>query len=171
MKEALISWFIDNLGGKVGKEVILFIISMVPILELRGGLLAAGPAVLDVPMWEAIPICIVGNLIPIPFILLLITRIFNWMKGTKRLKPLVEKLEKKAMSKSANIEKYEFWGLVAFVGIPLPGTGAWTGSLIAALLGIKFKKAFPAVILGILMATVIMCFISYVLLGGVSLLG
>ena len=74
------------------------------------------------------------------------------------------------MSKSDQIEKYEFWGLVLFVGIPLPGTG-WTGSLIAALLGIKFKKAFPAVILGILMATVIMCFISYVLLGGVSLLG
>ena len=167
MKEALISWFIDNLGGKVGKVVILFIISMVPILELRGGLLAAGPAVLDVPMWEAIPICIVGNLIPIPFILLLITRIFNWMKGTKRLKPLVEKLEKKAMSKSANIEKYEFWGLVAFVGIPLPGTGAWTGSLIAALIGIRFRKAFPAIVLGVFVAAFLMTVLSYAVLGGI----
>ncbi len=167
MKEALISWFIDNLGGKVGKEVILFIISMVPILELRGGLLAAGPAVLDVPMWEAIPICIVGNLIPIPFILLLITRIFNWMKGTKRLKPLVEKLEKKAMSKSANIEKYEFWGLVAFVGIPLPGTGVWTGSLIAALIGIRFRKAFPAIVLGVFVAAFLMTVLSYAVLGGI----
>ena len=162
MKEALISWFIDNLGGKVGKEVILFLISMVPILELRGGLLAAGPAVLDVPMWEAIPICIVGNLIPIPFILLLITRIFDWMKGTKRLKPLVEKLEKKAMSKSSNIEKYEFWGLFVFVGIPLPGTGAWTGSLIAALLGIRFRKAFPAIVAAFLMTV-----LSYAVLGGI----
>ena len=167
MKEALISWFIDNLGGKVGKEVILFLIAMVPILELRGGLLAAGPAVLDVPMWEAIPICIVGNLIPIPFILLLITRIFNWMKGTKRLKPLVEKLEKKAMSKSANIEKYEFWGLVAFVGIPLPGTGAWTGSLIAALIGIRFRKAFPAIVLGVFVAAFLMTVLSYAVLGGI----
>ena len=167
MKEALISWFIDNLGGKVGTEVILFLISMVPILELRGGLLAAGPAVLDVPMWEAIPICIVGNLIPIPFILLLITRIFNWMKGTKRLKPLVEKLEKKAMSKSANIEKYEFWGLVAFVGIPLPGTGAWTGSLIAALIGIRFRKAFPAIVLGVFVAAFLMTVLSYAVLGGI----
>ena len=101
----------------------------------------------------------------VPFILLLITPIFNWMKGTKVFKPLVTKLETKAMSKSDKIEKYEFWGLVLFVGIPLPGTGAWTGSLIAALLGIKFKKAFPAVVIGICMATVIMWFVSYVLLG------
>ena len=93
------------------------------------------------------------------------------MKGTRRLKPIVDKLEAKAISKSDKIEKYEFWGLVLFVGIPLPGTGAWTGSLIAALLGVKFKKAFPAVILGILIATVIMWFISYVLLGGVNLMG
>ena len=103
--------------------------------------------------------------------MLLITPIFAWMKGTKKLKPLVEKLEARAMSKKDQIEKYEFWGLVLFVGIPLPGTGAWTGSLIAALLGIRFKKAFPAIMLGICMATVIMWFVSYVLLGGVHLLG
>ena len=171
MSDVLINWFVTNLGGKVGKELILFIISMVPILELRGGLLAAGPAFLNIPMWRAIPVGIIGNLLPIPFILLLITPIFNWMKGTKHLKPLVDKLEAKAMKKKDQIEKYEFWGLVLFVGIPLPGTGAWTGSLIAALLGMKFKKAFPAVIIGICMATVIMWFISYVLLGGVHLLG
>lgn len=167
MKEAMISWFMETLGGKVGKEAIVFLISMVPILELRGGLIAAGPALLDVPMWQAIPICIVGNIIPVPFILLLITPIFNWMKKTKLFRPMVEKLETKAMSKSDRIEKYEFWGLVFFVGIPLPGTGAWTGSLIAALLGIRFRKAFPAVILGILMATVIMTVFSYTVLGGI----
>ena len=165
MKEALINGLIAGLSGKVGKEFIIFLISMVPILELRGGLLAAGPALLDVPMWQAIPICFIGNLVPIPFILLLITKIFDWMKGTKKLKPMVEKLEKKAMSKSANIEKYEFWGLVAFVGIPLPGTGAWTGSLIAALLGIRFRKAFPAIVLGLVIATVIMTVLSYTVLG------
>ena len=165
MKEALINGLIAGLSGKVGKEFIIFLISMVPILELRGGLLAAGPALLDVPMWQAIPICFIGNLVPIPFILLLITKIFDWMKGTKKLKPLVEKLEHKAMSKSANIEKYEFWGLVAFVGIPLPGTGAWTGALIAALLGIRFRKAFPAIVLGLVVATVIMTILSYTVLG------
>lgn len=165
MKEALINGLIAGLSGKVGKEFIIFLISMVPILELRGGLLAAGPALLDVPMWQAIPICFIGNLVPIPFILLLITKIFDWMKGTKKLKPLVEKLEHKAMSQSANIEKYEFWGLVAFVGIPLPGTGAWTGALIAALLGIRFRKAFPAIVLGLIVATVIMTILSYTVLG------
>lgn len=167
MSDVLINWFVTNLGGKVGKERILFIISMVPILELRGGLLAAGPAFLNIPMWRAIPVGIIGNLLPIPFILLLITKIFDWMKGTKRLKPVVEKLEKKAMSQSANIEKYEFWGLVAFVGIPLPGTGAWTGALIAALLGIRFRKAFPAIVIGVCLAACIMTIISYGIVGGI----
>ncbi len=170
MTETLVQSIIDALGGSVGKEAIVFIISMIPILELRGALLVAGP-LLGVPVARAIPLCIIGNIIPVPFILLLITPVFNWMKGTKLFKPMVTKLESKAMSKSDQIEKYEFWGLVLFVGIPLPGTGAWTGSLIAALLGVKFKKAFPAVILGIFMATVIMWFISYVLLGGVHVLG
>ena len=170
MTETLVQSIIDALGGSVGKEAIVFIISMIPILELRGALLVAGP-LLGVPVAKAIPLCIIGNIIPVPFILLLITPVFKWMKGTKFFKPMVDKLESKALSKSDKIEKYEFWGLVLFVGIPLPGTGAWTGSLIAALLGVKFKKAFPAVILGIFMATVIMWFISYVLLGGVQVLG
>lgn len=170
MTETLIQNIIDALGGSVGKEAIIFIISMIPILELRGALIVAGP-LLGVPVATAIPLCILGNIIPVPFILLLITPIFNWMKGTKKLKPLVDKLEAKAMSKSDKIEKYEFWGLVIFVGIPLPGTGAWTGALIASLLGVKFKKAFPAIILGILMATVIMWFFTYVLFGGVNLFG
>ncbi len=170
MTETLVQGIIDALGGSVGKEAIVFLISMVPILELRGALLVAGP-LLGVPVQTAIPLSVIGNIIPVPFILLLITPIFKWMKGTKLFKPMVDKLEAKAMSKSDRIEKYEFWGLVLFVGIPLPGTGAWTGSLIAALLGIRFKKAFPAVILGICMATVIMWFISYVLLGGVQVMG
>lgn len=165
MSEAMIDWFVSTLGGKIGKEFIAFIISMIPILELRGGLLAAGPAILDIPMWQAIPICVVGNLVPIPFILLLITKIFDWMKGTRKLKPIVEKLEEKAMSKSDQIEKYEFWGLVIFVGIPLPGTGAWTGALIAALLGIRFRKAFPAIVLGVCLAAFIMTVLSYGFLG------
>ena len=165
MMETLVDWFVGNLGGKVGKELIIFIISMVPILELRGGLLAASPALLDVEQVRAVIICVVGNLLPIPFILLLITKIFNWMKGTKKLKPMVEKMEAKALSKGDKIEKYEFWGLVLFVGIPLPGTGAWTGALIAALLGVRFRKAMPAIALGVCIAAVIMTFLSYNVLG------
>ena len=167
MVESLVQWFVTKLGGKAAKELIVFIISMVPILELRGGLLAAGPAFLDIPTWRASPFCIIGNLIPIPFILLLIRPIFAWLRRTKLFRPLVEKLEAKAMSKSGQIEKYEFWGLVLFVGIPLPGTGAWTGSLIASLLGIDWKKAFLAVVIGVCMATVIMYFLSYVVIGGI----
>ena len=96
---------------------------------------------------------------------LLITKIFEWMKKAGILVGFVERLERRAMSKSTTIQRYEFLGLVLFVGIPLPGTGAWTGSLIAALLGVKNRKAVPAVLLGILLATVIMCVVSYKILG------
>lgn len=163
MTETLVSWFTTNLSGHLSKELIVFIISLFPILELRGGLLAA--SALGVPMVRATLLCVLGNIIPVPFILLFITPIFNWMKGTKRLKPIVDKMEAKAMAKKDQVEKYEFWGLVLFVGIPLPGTGAWTGSLIASMLGIKMKKAFPAIVLGVLMAMVIMNIISYGILG------
>ena len=142
-------------------ELVCFVISMVPVIELRGGLIVA--AIKDIPLFEAIGICMAGNLVPIPFILLLITPIFAWLKKTKLFRPLVEKLEKKSMGKSEKIKKYEFLGLVLFVGIPLPGTGAWTGSLIAALLDIKFKKAFPAICVGLVVATVIMCLFTYLI--------
>lgn len=161
--ENLVTWFMEALIGKISKEMIVFIISMIPLLELRGGLLAA--SFMNIDIVRAIWYCVTGNIIPIPFILLLITTIFNWLKKTKIFRPLVEKLENRAMGKSEQIEKYQFWGLVLFVGIPLPGTGAWTGALIASLLGVKFKKAFPAILLGIALATVIMSIVSYGLLG------
>ena len=161
MTETLVQWFVTHLGGKAAKELIIFIISMIPILELRGGILAAGPAFLNIPTWRAIPICLVGNLIPIPFILLLIRPIFAWLRKTRLFRPLVEKRQKN------QIEKYEFWGLVLFVGIPLPGTGAWTGALVASLLGIDWKKAFGAIVVGVCMASVIMYILSYVVIGGI----
>lgn len=159
----LSTWIVNTLGSVLSEEALVFIISMTPILELRGGLVAA--ALFGIEMWKAIGICVIGNIIPVPFILLLITPIFNWLKSTKAFRPMVEKLENKAMSKKDQIEKYQFWGLLFFVGIPLPGTGAWTGSLIAALLNMKFRKAFPAVVLGICMATVIMTTLSYLIPG------
>ena len=167
--ESLVTWFAATLGPYISEKAVVFLISMMPLLELRGGLLAS--SLLKVSAVQAIPICIIGNILPIPFILLFIKKIFQWMKKVKCFRGLIIKLENRAMGRSDKIQQYEFWGLVLFVGIPLPGTGAWTGSLIAALLGMKFKKAFPAVIIGICMATVIMWFISYVLLGGIHLLG
>ena len=145
MTDSLIHWFTENLSF-MPKELIIFIISMVPILELRGGLIAA--ALLKISMFKAIGVCILGNIIPIPFILLFITPIFEWMKKTKLFRPLVEKIENKSMSKSDKIQKYEFLGLVLFVGIPLPGTGAWTSDLIDSILVIKINKAVPAILLG-----------------------
>ena len=158
MTDALINWFTNTLSF-MPKELVVFIISMVPVLELRGGLIAA--SMLGINIWQAVIICILGNMLPIPFILLFITPLFNWLKKTKVFRPLVEKLEKKSMAKSDQIQKYELLGLLLFVGIPLPGTGAWPGGLIASLLGVKIKKAFPAIVCGLLMATVIMCIISY----------
>ena len=163
--ESLVQLFSSTLGQYVSEEVVVFIISMCPFLELRGGLLAA--SLLKVPILKAIPISIIGNIIPIPFILFFIRAIFAWMKKFKIFRGLSERLEKRAMSKSGKVTQYEFMGLVLFVGIPLPGTGAWMGSLIAALLEMDIKKAVVAELIGIAIATVIMSFVSYGLLGAI----
>ena len=163
--EVLVQWFTENLSSHISAEMVIFIISMIPILELRGGLLAA--SLLNIPAATAIPICIVGNIIPIPFILLFIRQIFKLMKKTKLFRGLVEALERRAMGKSDKIKRYEFWGLMLFVGIPLPGTGAWTGALIASLLEIDIKKSSLAILCGIVMATIIMYIVSYGLVGNV----
>lgn len=163
--EALVQWFTENLSQFISAEMVIFIISMIPILELRGGLLAA--SLLKIPAATAIPICILGNIIPIPFILLFIRKIFKLLKKTKIFRGLIEKLENRAMGKSDQIKRYEFWGLLIFVGIPLPGTGAWTGSLIASLLEIDIKKSSLAILGGLIMATVIMYVVSYGLLGSI----
>lgn len=165
MTDTLVQGLASLLGGKVSGEAIIFIISMIPILELRGGLLAASPALLNVPILKAIPICIIGNLLPIPFILLLIEKVLNGMERVPGLSKVAIWVRQKADKNKSQIEKFGFWGLVLFVGIPLPGTGAWTGSLVAALLHMKFGKAIGAILCGIIMATVIMSLLSYGLLG------
>ena len=164
--ESIVTWFVNSpLGAHISREALVFIISLFPILELRGGILAA--ALLDVEMWKGILISAIGNFIPIPFILFFIKKIFACLKKTRLFRPLVEKLERRAMNKKDKIEKYEFWGLLLFVGIPLPGTGAWTGSLIAALIDVDIKKAIKAILLGICLAMVIMTALSYGILGNV----
>lgn len=163
--EVLVQWFTENLSQFISPEGAVFAISMIPILELRGGLLAA--SLLKIPAATAVPICILGNIIPIPFILLFIRQIFKWLKKTRLFCGLITKLENRAMGKSDKIRRYEFWGLLLFVGIPLPGTGAWTGSLIASLLEIDIKKSSVAILGGIIMATVIMYIVSYTFLGNI----
>lgn len=163
--ETLVHWFSQNLSQYISPEGAVFLISMIPLLELRGGLLAA--SLLKISAAKAIPLCIVGNIIPIPFILLFIKQIFKVLKKTKIFRGLIIKLEDRAMRKSDQVKKYEFWGLMLFVGIPLPGTGAWTGALIASLLEVDIKKSSLAILGGIIMATVIMYVVSYGLVGNI----
>lgn len=158
MAETIIHWFMNTMAG-LPEELIVFVVSMIPIVELRGGIICS--SLLHLSLWRGVLFCLLGNAIPVPFILLFITPIFTWLKKTRLFRPLVERLEERSLGKSDQIRRVEFWGLALFVGIPLPGTGAWTGSLIAALLDIRFRKALPAVYLGLLIATVIMCVVSY----------
>lgn len=161
--EVLVHWFSNNLAQFISPEGAVFIISMIPILELRGGLLAA--SLLKISAAKAIPLCVIGNIIPIPFILLFIRKIFKVMKNTKLFHGLIVRLENRAMRKSDQVKKYEFWGLMLFVGIPLPGTGAWTGALVASLLEVDIKKSSLAILSGIVLATIIMYIVSYGVVG------
>ncbi len=134
--------------------VYVFLISMVPIIELRGAVpIGIG---LGLPANVVLPVAIVGNILPVPFIIIFIRRIFHWIKTKTKFGQKIERLETKAMSKADRIIKYEWLGLFIFVAIPLPGTGAWTGALIAALLDIRLKKALPAIACGVVVAGIIM---------------
>ena len=163
MSEKLVNGIIGAFGGitsiAFGKEIFVFIISLMPILELRGGLLAA--SLLGLKPIPSYIISVVGNLLPIPFILLLINKILNWMRNSKHFKGIAEWLDKKVEKHKGQIEKFGYLGIVLFVGIPLPGTGAWTGSLIASVLEMDRKKTFLAVLAGVFLASVIMMIVSF----------
>ena len=165
LAETLVNTFSNLTSLKYGKELIVFIISLMPILELRGGLIAA--TLLGLKSIPSFIICFIGNIIPIPFILWLITPIFNKLKKTKLFSGLVNKIESKAISKKDQIEKLQYIGLMLFVGIPLPGTGAWTGCLIAALLNMDKKKSMLYATLGVIMAGIIMMILSYGILDNI----
>lgn len=169
MTETLVKFFLDLFasitGNELGKTITIFILSLLPIIELRGGLIAA--SLLKVSFIKAFIVCYIGNILPVPFILWFIRKIMNWMRTIKIFKKLVTWLDKKVEKKKGQIEKYGFWGVVLFVGIPLPGTGAWTGSLIAAMLDMNKKKAFIAAALGVLIAGIIMSIFSYIFLGAI----
>ncbi|MBR1844745.1 MAG: small multi-drug export protein [Lachnospiraceae bacterium] len=161
----IISQIINSLKGVVSKELIVFIISLMPLLELRGGLIAA--AILNVEYLKAGILCIIGNIIPIPFILLFLKKVFSVMERFKPTKKVVVWLEDKAKKNKPKIDKYGFWGLVLFVGIPLPGTGAWTGSLVASVFEMDYKKSLLAIFLGIILAFIIMSIVSYGVIGNI----
>ena len=158
MAETLAQYFVDFLQNKIPNELIVFIVSLFPILELRGGMIVA--KLLDVPFITAFLISFIGNMVPIPFILLFIKKIFAWLRRFPRWARIIDKLEARSMSKSDQIEKYKEWGLLLFVAIPLPGTGGWTGALIASLFDLRIKKSLPIITLGVLVAGLIMSLIQ-----------
>ena len=139
-----------------------FLISMVPVLELRGAIPIGVAHGLDYRI--AIAVSILGNLVPVPFIVRFIRKIFAWLRTkSERLNGFVTRMEQRALKKSDTVRRARFWGLFIFVAIPLPGTGAWTGTLAASLLDMDFKKSVLACMGGVLLAGVIM--------GGLSQLG
>ena len=156
--DGIVEWIVESFGCKAAKEVIVFVVSMIPVLELRGSILAAG--FLKMEFLSTFIIAVIGNMAPIPFILLFIDKIFGWLKNT-RLKNAVEKLEKRALSKSDQIKKYGKFGLFLFVAIPLPGTGAWTGALAASLLRMKPKESIWPIFFGVVTAGLVMSLISF----------
>ena len=133
---------------------------MVPVVELRGAIPFG--VVRGLNIWTAIIASVLGNLVPVPFIILFIRRIFAWMRAhMPKLDGLVTRMEKKAEKNRAAVEKYAFWGLAILVAIPLPGTGAWTGALVAAMMEMRLKRAFPAIVIGVVIAGVIVSIVTY----------
>lgn len=153
----LMQWLTTDLNGEF---ILTLLVSMLPVVELRGGIpfgVAAG-----LPVWAAYLAAVIGNLLPVPFIVVYIQRIFMFMRqNMPRLNSVVDKMEQKAHLKSASVLKYQYLGLAIFVAIPLPGTGAWTGALVAAFLNMRLKKALPSIAGGVLSAGLIISILSY----------
>ena len=136
-----------------------FFISMLPVVELRGGIPYGVAAGLD--YLTAAAVACLGNMVPVPFIILLIRKVFNWMKQLPKVRSLIERLEARGKSKGELVKKYRLVGLILLVAIPLPGTGAWTGALVAAMLDMQLKTAFPAILVGVLIAAAIILTITH----------
>lgn len=169
MAKKLVTYILGAFGALtstlLGKYILIFIISLMPILELRGGLIAA--ALLDIKPINAFLICLLANIIIIPFVLFLMETILNILSKFNFFKRIIDWLKKKTLKKKDTIEKYGYLGIMIFVAVPLPGSGAWTGCFLAVLLGLDKKKSFLAALLGVLIAGIIMMIFSYGLLKGI----
>lgn len=163
MLDSLSLWLHET---PLGETLLTMLISMLPVVELRGGLPAGVAMGLPIPV--AFAASLVGNMIPVPFIILFVRPLFKWVRiHIPKLEGFISHLEARAEAKSADVLRYQTWGLLIFVAIPLPGTGAWTGSLIAAMLEMRVKEAFPPIALGVVTAGIIVAVVTY---GAASLL-
>lgn len=151
-----------------GREAALFVVSMLPLIELRGAVplgLATG-----MPWYQVLPICYVGNLLPIPFVMIFGVRLIDWLSTLKPFRKVATRYKEKLLSKSGSVTKYERIGLLLFVAVPLPGTGAWSGAVIAALLKMPFRKAFLSIACGVIIAGLLMTLGTSGVLGAVHML-
>lgn len=159
MVETIVNELTAFFQDKIPEELIAFVISLCPVLECRGGMIAA--RLMEIPFIKAFLICYLGNMIPIPFIILFIRKIFDFLRRFKFFEKIILKLEAKTEKNKEKVLKYESWGLLLFVAIPLPGTGGWTGALMAGLLDMRFKRSLPIIALGVLIAGFIMSAVTY----------
>ena len=141
-----------------GAAAMTFVMAMAPVIELRGAIPAGVAA--GLPVWAATVIAIAGNMAPIPFILLLLRKIFAWLRGFSWLGDKIAWLERRAHLKGRTVRKYRTLGLIVLVAIPLPGTGAWTGALVADVLDIRMRIALPATFIGVCIAGVIVALLT-----------
>ena len=171
MVEKIVKFILSAFAGltalPLGKQAIVFIISLMPVLELRGGLIAA--ALLKMDPVQSYIISMIGNIIPVPFILLFFDSLLQWMRKSRfsAFRAFTGWVDRRVEKNRGQIEKYGFWGLAIFVGIPLPGTGAWTGCMIASVLHMNRREAFKSVMIGIIIASVIMMLVSFGLISSI----
>ena len=161
--QSIVAFIIGNFGVSAGKIIGITFISMIPIIELRGSIPVG--FVMGLPWYASLVCSIIGNMLPVPVILLFVVKVFEFMKKHNILTKFVNKMEQKAMNRSEKVSKGEFWGLMLFVAIPLPGTGAWTGALIAALLKMNRRDSFLSILLGVTIAGTIITLGTYGVLG------
>lgn len=159
MVETIVNEITAFLQDKVPEELVAFVISLMPVLECRGGMIAA--RLMEIPFVKAFLICYLGNMVPIPFIILFIRKIFDFLRRYSFFEKIIVKLEAKTEKNKEKVLRYESWGLLIFVAIPLPGTGGWTGALMAGLLDMRFKRSLPIIALGVLIAGFIMSAVTY----------
>ena len=138
-----------------------FLMAMVPIIELRGAI-PYGAGIAGLPIWQAALIAVLGNLLPVPFLVVFRRDVFAWMrKKSDKLNSIVLRMERKSDRNKDVVLRYDVWGLMILVAIPLPGTGAWTGALVAAMMDMQLKRAFPAIALGVVVAAFIVTWVTY----------
>ena len=147
--------FLETMSGEL---LMTFLVAMVPVIELRGAIPAGIAA--GLPPALACIAAVAGNLVPAPFIIVLGRRVANWLRGTRFFGPKIAWLERRAHLKGRLVRKYRLAGLVILVGIPLPGTGAWTGALVACIMDLRLKSALPAIFSGVLIAGAIVSAIT-----------